>query len=175
MKPPPQTALAFLFPELDPVVADFRMRLDPSAQYGFPPHNTILWPFMLPDEVGEDTLAKLEAFFRGFPAFDLQFRRIEISTGTIYLAPEPPEPIIAMIKGIIRLFPEYPPYQRPDWDPVPHVTVAYGKGRDALEQLTADFQQKAGSMLPVSTTVSKAWLLELRDDRWQRRRAFDLS
>lgn len=175
MTPPPQTSLTLLFPELEPVVGDFRMRLDPSAQYGFPPHNTILWPFLLPDEVDDPTLEKLERFFQGFPAFDLQFHRVRASSGSIYLVPEPPETIIAMIRGIIRLYPDNPPYSNPDWDPVPHVTLAYGKSREELENLAADFEEKAGSLLPVATRVTQAWLLDFRGDRWTDRHAFPLG
>ena len=172
---PPQTSLALLFPELDPVVDRFRMRYDPSAGHGFPPHVTILWPFMPPGAISDETLQQLEVYFRGFFAFDLQFRRTGFSSRTLFLAPEPPEPTIAMINGITRLYPDYPPYNKPEWDPLPHLTVAYGMEPEGLRAIADRFDREAGPSLPVSTTVSRVWLLDYRGDGWKRRLAFDLG
>lgn len=175
MAHPPQTALALLFPEAEAVVDRFRMQSDPSARHGFPPHITILWPFLPPDDIGDDFLQKLKGFFSGFSAFDLRLGRTDFSDRTLFLAPEPPEPIVAMINAVTRLFPDFPPYNNPEWDPLPHLTVAYGRDRMELEAIAGEFQREVGSMLPIRTSVTKVWLLDYRGEGWKRRCAFDLG
>ena len=83
-----ESALVVLVPEAEPLVRPFRDRFDPSAALGVPAHITLLYPFIEPERIGEDTLGKATECFRGFApiAFSLtEIRRFPAET--LYLAP----------------------------------------------------------------------------------------
>ena len=172
---PMQSSLALLFPEAEIHLDTYRKIHDPSAQHGFPPHISIIWPFMRPDRIDEETLKQLKCFFEGFPKLDLQFRETGRSPTGLYLRPEPREPIIEMILAAMKLYPDFPPYGISDYHPNPHVTVAHEKNPRKLEAITSAFDTEAQAFFPIRTRAEKVWLLEEHGRGWERRVAFELA
>jgi hypothetical protein len=170
-----QSSLALLFPEAEVYLDTYRKIHDPSARHGFPPHISIIWPFMRPDRIDRETLKQLKCFFGGFPKLDLQFGETGRSLTGLYLLPKPKDPIIEMILAAMKLFPEFPPYGIPDYRPNPHVTIAHEKDARGLEAITAAFEAEAEGFFPITARAEQVWLLEEHGRGWERRVAFDLA
>jgi 2'-5' RNA ligase len=157
------SGLVLLAPELEPAIGDLRAQHDPAARQGMPAHVTVLYPFMDPVKLGPTQRGRLAEVIRGFPAFDLTFSRIGRFPEVLWIAPDPVEPIVRMVRAIAEAFPDYPPYGGQFDTVVPHVTVAHGDGLDlgALEPevrhrlATPVVQRVDGASL--FTTVRRKW------------------
>jgi 2'-5' RNA ligase len=157
------SGLVLLAPELGPVIDDLRARHDPAARQGMPPHVTLLYPFMDPVKFGPSRRARLAEVIRGFPALELSFSKIGRFPEVLWVAPEPAEPIAAMVQAIAAAFPDFPPYGGQFETVIPHVTVAHGEGLDlaALEpQLRGRFPRPVTARVDavsMFTTVRRKW------------------
>jgi hypothetical protein len=170
-----QSSLALLIPEAKVHTQAYRQMHDPSAQHGFPPHITILWPFMRPDLIRDETLQELGSFFGGFPKLDLLFLSSGRTATGLYLCPEPREPIVQMTLAAMDRYPECPPYGQSDYQPNPHVTIAHEKDGRKLDAITAAFDREAANFYPINAQVEKVWLLEEHGKGWKKRVAFELA
>jgi 2'-5' RNA ligase len=157
------SGLVILVPALEPVVADLRAQHDPAARQGMPAHVTLLYPFMDPVKLGPTPRARLAEAVRGLPAFDLSFSRIGRFPEVLWIAPEPVEPLLALVRAIAAAFPDYPPYGGQFETVIPHVTVAHGDGLDlgALEpevrgRLAAPVVQRVDAA-SLFTTIRRKW------------------
>lgn len=167
-----ETAVVIAFPELSPVVDDWRERTsDDRPSIGIPPHVTLLHPFVPAEDV-RDTLEELRALFAATPSFDVSFRELRRWPDMAYLAPEPPEPFSTLTGAIFERWPAYPPYEGIHETVIPHLTVAYG--HDAL---LAEVEADVTPHLPVDVHVYEAVLLEEleADGRWGDRAHFPLQ
>ena len=100
-----------------------------------PAHVTLLYPFMDPVRFGPTQRGRLAGVIREFPRLELSFRKVGRFPEVLWLAPEPAERLVEMVRAIAAAFPDYPPYGGQFDSIVPHVTVAHGEGLDlaALE------------------------------------------
>ena len=53
-----ESAVLALIPAAESVVGPYRMRLDPTARAGVPAHVTVLYPFVPPSSITDDTVAE---------------------------------------------------------------------------------------------------------------------
>ena len=120
----PQSTLFVSVPEAEPWVKDLRERYDPTAAVGVPAHITVLFPFVPPDLLIDDDLARATETFQRFRPFEFRLEQIDRFPESLYLVPEPDEPFILLTEAIVREFPEYPPYGGKFTEIVPHLTVA---------------------------------------------------
>lgn len=167
-----ETAVVFAFPELSPVVDDWRERTcDDRPSIGIPPHVTLLYPFV-PAESAENALDGLRELFAQIPAFDVAFRELRRWPEMAYLAPEPPGPFSRLTEAIVERWPDYPPYEGIHETVIPHLTVAYGD-----DALLAEVEADVTPQLPVVANVAEAVLLEelAPDERWAERARFPLA
>jgi len=171
---------AFIVPvaAAEAFVADLRAALDPSAALGVPAHITLLHPFMAPERIDAAVLARVEAIARATAAFAFRLAAIGRFPGTLYLAPEPAEPFVALTRALWREFPEHPPYGGRHPAIVPHLTVAHDTDAASAERLAA-----------AEATLAKRWprphgiaahcdrivLIENASGRWRTLRAFTLA
>jgi len=88
-----------------------------GARDDLPPHVTVLVP------CSGDVTAIAEVL-AAFEAFDVSFPRLERFPEILWLAPEPPEPFVAMTEAMVDRFPGYRPYGGIHDSVVPHLTVA---------------------------------------------------
>src|SRR3954471_22890976 len=91
-----ETALVVVVPEAEPIVAEHRLRHDPSAADGVPAHVTVLYPFRTP--VDHATAAAAAAVPGARAPFDVTFRATARFPGVVlYLDPEPAAPFHELI------------------------------------------------------------------------------
>lgn len=130
----------------------------------FPPHVTVLTPFAEPDDL--PALDRLRRVAERHRPFDLTFERAEQfgPGGAVWLAPEPADTLLTLMREVIDEFPEYPPYEGLYPDPVPHLTVTTVGEPDTLAQVNAALQQVG----PLRAHVSELGVWQRGwDDVWQ--------
>ena len=157
------SGLVLLVPELEPRIADLREKHDPAAKQGMPAHLTLLYPFMDPVNFGPTPRARLAEVIRGFQGFELSFSRIGRFPEVLWIAPDPVEPLLELVRAIAAAFPDYPPYGGQFDSVIPHVTVGLGNGLDlgALEpelrtRLTPPVRQRVDAVA-LFTTIRRRW------------------
>jgi 2'-5' RNA ligase len=167
-----ETAVVIAFPELSPVVDEWRERTSADrTSMGIPPHVTLLHPFVPAEDV-ESELEELRALCAATPSFDVSFQELRRWPGMAYLAPEPPEPFARLTEAIVERWPDYPPYEGIHETVIPHLTVAYGN-----DSLRAEVEADVTPQLPIEAYVVEAVLLEELDPdvRWGERARFKLA
>jgi len=155
-------AFSVPFRDLAPTVDEWRERTCQSKpSHGVPPHVTLLIPAPPDLDAAADAL-------RSFGAFDVEFAGFGRFPGTLWLAPRPAAPFVAMTEALVEAFPEHAPYGGEFEGVTPHLTVAQGDGLDAAETAIA-------TALPLASRASSVVLFEqVADDRWVERAEFGL-
>jgi 2'-5' RNA ligase len=136
-------------------VGDLRARHDPSGAFAVPAHITLLGPFLLVAELSAGVLERLRALLAGEAPVAVAFREARRFPGTLYLAPEPPEPFARLTQLLWDAWPDHPPYGGIHEEVVPHLTVGHHLGEDELPGLEAELATR----LPVETVLDHAVLL----------------
>ncbi len=169
-----ETALILPVPEAEHLVARWRGRYDKSAAAGVPAHVTILYPFLDPSGVAASDTAALRTFFSAQTALDVAFARsARFGDRILYLAPEPEEPLLALLRRVWDGWPHCVPYGGavPRDAVRPHLTVADGAAPDELDRIEARLRDG----LPVRARLAEARLIENRSGRWETRESFRIG
>jgi 2'-5' RNA ligase superfamily len=125
--------------------------LDRAARWGVPAHVTVIYPFLAPHRLGADVLRRLGDTVASVPRFDVAFSEVRwFSDTTVWLAPDPPASVQALIDAVWSEFPECPPYGGAFATSVPHLTI--GHGADLAAMSTA--ADAISARLPVPASVS---------------------
>jgi len=169
----PITAFVVRVPTAESVVAELRNRFDSTVQLGVPAHVSILVPFMDPARVTPAVLAAAQEALRDIAPFQFSLRRVARFPTTAYLAPEPPDPFIAMTTSLVRNFPEFLPYVGEHADVIPHLTVAHGDAKDATVA-AAELEQKLRIAGPIEARCTSVALLENSTGQWRELHVFEL-
>jgi 2'-5' RNA ligase len=123
---PDSSALIVPIPEAEPAVAAHRDRLDRAAGWGVPAHITVLFPFLPPAEIDERVHTTLGQIAGGVPAFFLTLGRLAwFGQRVLWLAPDPPDPFVALTAAVTARFPGVRPYGGAFDQVVPHLTVGH--------------------------------------------------
>lgn len=128
-----QHYLVVPFPEVADLVDQWREQsLGSGPSNGVPAHVTLLAP--CPGDV-----TAIGDVLDGTAAFDVEFRELRRfnEVPTLYLAPEPAEPFLNLIRALVERFPDWPPYGGIHDNVVPHLTVTQGAAEDAAEEAVA--------------------------------------
>ena len=165
------SGLVLRVPELGPVIDDLRARRDPAARQGMPPHVTVLYPFMPAVKLGPVRRRRLAEAIRRCPPLELMFSRIGRFPEVLWLAPEPAEAIVALVRAVVEAFPDYPPYGGQFETVIPHVTVGHGEGLD-LAALEPELRRRLAT--PVTCRVDAVSLFSLAHRRWRELDRFPL-
>ena len=168
-----EAALVVNVPEAEKYVAALREKFDPSARLGAPAHITLVYPFAEPGEIGASTLSALDAVISQAASFWFHLVALRRFMDTLYLAPEPAEPFVAMTQAIVDRFPDYRPYGGQFASVVPHLTVARGSRDDlgfAEESLTGTL-----AVGGIPAHCREVVLIENSSGRWQRMHTFCLT
>jgi len=169
----PETALITRVPEAERYIARYRDRYDPSARRNVPAHVTILYPFMAPASVDADVSERLRRVASAVPCFSYRMARTERFPVALYLAPDPEAPFAALISGVFREFPDYPPFEGKFDTVVPHITVAHGD-----EPLLCEIDVELRIALPgagVPARCTELVLIENSTGRWEQMDVFPLG
>lgn len=133
---------------------------------------TLLYPWIPADEVTEDDLEQLRAFFAELPPVEFELVRVTEFPGEVaYAEPKPDDRLRSTMRALWALYPQFPPYRRPGSDPPPHATLARyaGPGNVTFEQAEALVEP----LLPVRCRVEEATLMEeYEPDRVRTRTTF---
>jgi len=159
--------------EAEPRVRSLRDRFHPVARLGVPAHVTVLFPFMAPERIDEQTLRTIRAALAGTVGFAFSLSRIGRFPLTAYLAPEPVAPFVALTEGLARAFPEFPPFGGEFETIVPHLTVAHGSAPDA-EVAHAELARVIATGGPIHARCDAVELLENSSGVWRRMHVFPL-
>jgi 2'-5' RNA ligase len=154
---PPVTESALIVPalHLTPVVERFRLRYDPTAAAGVPPHVTILYPFLAPDQLTDGIVAEVARLLGNVAGFDYSMGELrQFEPGVLYLAPEPAAPFADLTRLVSKHF-GIQPYGGAYSTVIPHLTVA----RSAVEDERGRIAAEIAAQLPVHGRASEAWLI----------------
>jgi hypothetical protein len=148
----PEYALAVPFPGLVELV---------GVPGDLPPHVTVLYPSPCePLEIAR----VLEPFER----FDVTFTRLDRFPGTLWLAPEPAEPFVALTEAMVSRFPGWQPYGGVYSTIVPHLTVAQASLDDIAVQIEP--------LLPIGSLAESVVLYESGGgEHWHEHTTYDLA
>ena len=121
-----QTGLVLHVPEVRSIVGPIRRKHDPAASVGMPPHVTLIYPFM--DSRAFDAAARrrLNSVCATTSPISMRFKGCGMFDRVLWLAPEPEEPIIGLVRSMAAAFPDYPPFGGAFAEIIPHLTVAHG-------------------------------------------------
>lgn len=166
-----ESAVTILVPEAEPVVGHWRLAHDPSAAEGVPAHVTLLYPFVPFESIDEAVEAGLESVFAAAAPFSVSFSGLRRFPGVLWLAPDDPEPLVALTLALMAEFPACLPYGGAHDTITPHLTVAQVKeGADAesrVDRIEADFTNDSATRLPIRAHVVEAWLLAEEAGGWR--------
>jgi 2'-5' RNA ligase len=165
-----ETALVVTVPEAEPLVRDWRLRLDPAAAAGVPAHVTVLAPFLNFERIDDDVVRALEALIGRFPAFEARFDGFGRFPAVLYLAPAPDQPFRELTEAIAARWPDAPPYGGQYADVIPHLTIALADQQCVLDEAAAAI----AGQLPVVSRVMSVRLLVNVGGRWEQRAEFPL-
>ena len=155
-----RTAIVLGLERAAPSLAALRAELDPENAARLPLHLTLLYPFAEAADLDGDALAGLRSFFGGqrMPRFSLS--RVELlAPEWVYAAPEPAEPLEALMEELWARYPEFPPYAGEIAHPVPHATLTRVAPAGA-EAAALGIGRRAAPLLPAECAVAAATLLE---------------
>lgn len=169
-----QSTLFVTVPEAEPWVKDLRERYDPTAAAGVPAHITVLFPFMSPDLITDDDLARATETFQCTRPFEFRLEQIGQFPESLYLVPEPDEPFIALTEAIVREFPEYPPYGGKFTEIVPHLTVA-NRSAELSNIAETELSEIMKELGPIHAVCNVVELYENSSGHWRWAQSFPLK
>jgi 2'-5' RNA ligase len=153
-----QSGILVPVPEAESVVGPLRARLDRAAGWGVPPHVTVLYPFVPPQEISTAVIEAAARAVASVPAFSCEFARTcWFGEDVVWLAPDPVAAFRELTSAVHAAFPRFPPYSGEYADVTPHLTIGarpHGSA-DALRAAEAAVRPA----LPVRTFVKCAWLM----------------
>lgn len=160
------SAIIVKVPEAETLVGQLRNRFDTTASLGVPAHITILFPFMRPDDIRPDVLRDIQTALDTVPTFSYALETIGRFEQTVYLAPKPAEPFMALTASVAQHFPAFPPYAGTHAGVVPHLTVAQGNATD-IETAAEELEQRLSRFPKVLAECGSVFLIENSSGRWQ--------
>ena len=154
----PAIESAVLVPALEvgQSVHDLRMKYDPSAAAGVPPHVTLMFPFVHPPDLSEQVIAALQALISATNAFPFSLTRVrEFEHGVIYLEPEPSEPFARLTTEISQQFGMLPYGGEFGDESVAHLTVAVVEEARTRQLIVSQLS----GVVPIAVKAEEAWLM----------------
>ena len=171
---PLESSLDIHVPEAEALLDPWRQRYHACAALGVPAHVSLIYPFVPPERITPVLLEELRSLFATVPAFRFTLARLARfpEAHVLYLAPEPAEPINALITLLARHYPDTPPYGGAFEKVTPHVTIARSAEPAVIQQITEAFQH----MQPIEIHVKETCLMvEQPDQHWRLHTRFPLA
>jgi 2'-5' RNA ligase len=164
--PPHDRRTGLLVPvAADSLVAAFRRRyLATTVARRLPPHITVLFPFARGEDVADRYGSDLEAHFATFEPFDAELTGVGAFADFVWLDPAPHDRFLDLLAATCARFPEFPPYEGQDLEPVPHLTIGAPDGDDGVHAIATAARSALEPSLPFSFRVDSVWLFEEQAD-----------
>jgi 2'-5' RNA ligase len=170
-----ESSLVIMVPEADHLVMPFRTKYDSIVDVGIPSHITINYPFKLDEPVREQQILELIMLFEKFHCFRYSLSDIRSFSNSIYLAPDPAEPFLALSQAVIDHYPESLPYEGKFGDVIPHLTLAEFENPEDLPDILEKFRKASSGYLPIYAQVNEVLLMDNRSGNWETRQAFAMA
>lgn len=159
------TAVVVRVPVAEPLVLRVPTADDPTGANEVPAHVTLLWPFLALSDLTDADLADLALIVADQPAFEVTFSRLGRFEDVLWLAPDPPEPFVALTRAIAARWPSHPPYQGRFGSVTPHLTLANDIDPDGDQ--ARDVAVQAQAALPLRFRVDEAELIAFWGTRFE--------
>ncbi len=154
---PTLSSVVVLVPAADRVLGRWRNRLTESASWGVGAHITVLYPFLAPEDLTGEVVARLAGAVASVPAFHLRLDAIGwFGDEVVYVAPRDARPFQMLTRAVSSAFDGLQSYGGQFGDvPTPHLTLGHGHPKPVL-QAAAD---AVTPLLPIETDVSDVMLM----------------
>jgi 2'-5' RNA ligase len=141
-----------------------------------PAHVTLIYPFTDDSQLVSGRISEVRNAIEQFTAFEFalsEVRRFDNlpNESYLWLAPNPAEPFIEMVKALAAAFPEHPPFGGAYSEIVPHLTVAYSTDADVLGLV----EEQLLGRLPITAHATTASIMEHADGKWRQRARLPLA
>jgi hypothetical protein len=146
-------------PAAEPFVERWRQRHDPAAGTGVPAHITLLYPFIPPGDLTQESLEALRSIARETPPFRFALVAVDEFPGLLWLRPEPSSAFIGLMRRVWAAYPSYPAYGGRYPDPTPHLTVAVLGPGERQEVVRRELEAELAGRLPVECSASALTIL----------------
>lgn len=159
-------------------MADFRRRFDPAAAKRIPPHVTLLYPFADADTIDGALISSLVELYASVPPLDFELTRVRRFEAHVWLAPEPRDRFVNLIRLTCARFPEYPPFGGAfaPHEPEPHLTIGQASEEIDIAGLVAAAERELAGRLPALCAARAVSLLEEQaDGTWAERTVLPLG
>ena len=136
---------------------------------------TLLYPWILVDELTEAEVDDLAGFLAAQRRFEFDLTRVaEFPGAVVYAVPEPEEELRPLMRALWARYPDRPPYGIPGSDPPPHATLAR---LDVPPARTLEgVRTRVAELLPARFVASEVTLMEETEpDVWRVRKRLPLG
>jgi 2'-5' RNA ligase len=149
----------------DVLVGYFRSRYNAATvARRLPPHITVLFPFARGVDVAATYGADLSAHFASFEPFAAELTGVGQFDRFVWLAPEPRERFVELVRTTCARFPEFPPYEEEGGEPEPHLTVGAVDASAPTEPVARAARAELQPRLPFEFAVDSVWLFGEQED-----------
>jgi len=173
------SALILPIPEIASVAQPYRRSYTTDGAMGVLPHITILYPFIARSEWNPDFRETLETRLSTFSPFTFKLVRLNRfpANRTLFLDPVPQEPFLDLTRALVKMFPDYLPYEGafPLSELHPHVTIAIGSTDQDLYEIEKSFSREIADQLPLAITAQEVWFIVKPGNCWQRHTTIPLG
>jgi 2'-5' RNA ligase len=128
---------------------------------GIPLHVTLLYPFVGPGEL-DAALPRLAEVVEEHSRFEFTLTELKTFPRTVWVAPDPAAPFIALTKAIEAAFPET--RRRVFAEVIPHVTLVDGLEESRLEETVQRLRPIVEPLLPVTLSADAVVVLAEQED-----------
>jgi 2'-5' RNA ligase len=135
-----------------------------------PAHITLLYPFLPRPRLDTSQLTALARISAATPPIDLRFASTGRFPGVLWLDPSSLA-CERLIETIRTRWPQHPPYGRPDFQLIPHLTVL----RDADESTIEAADIGLRTLLPLRAIAERLSVVAHEGERWIEIRTFPLQ
>ena len=165
-----RTALVLLAPRVDHELRGLRERYFRNLERRMPAHVTMLFPFR--SNVGDDTLATIDAVSRGLRVFDATFRESgRFRDDVVWLQPEPTAEFERASDAVLAAFPDCAPYGGAHVGRMLHLTVASRLRGNEADQLLVELAGAA----PLAERIERLSLMSETGSGWAETRSWPLA
>lgn len=158
---------------VEPLVKKLRDQYDPGSLLGIPPHITALFPFKRPGEINEEDISELKSIFSTIDSFSFCLEKINTFPGVVFLEPSEKEKFSQLTHEIVKVFPDYLPYEGKFKELNPHLTIGHELA-DRFDEALEKTKREIGSKLPIRIVAEEIWLMESENGLWTVQEKFRL-
>jgi 2'-5' RNA ligase len=171
------SALSIEIPNAGKIIQRYRGQYTTDGALGMPPHITLLYPFLSNTEYDQQTSSRLADVISKIQPFSIEFGGLGRFPGALYLNVREEEKIRELIRKLLYVFPEFPPYggKFSVDELTPHITVAVDTSTEKLDSVEQNFKEEYQLSNVQSVLVERIMFSVRTSDGWIQYRSFELG